>query len=88
MADLDPINQGSGGASPSASSKAPAGALLQIRHRKRKHAATRSSEEHLDGVDFEKEVTRKYETYIHVKISALEALEALLTVVCILNFHV
>ncbi|XP_059598540.1 uncharacterized protein LOC100256091 isoform X4 [Vitis vinifera] len=82
FADLNPIDQGTGDVSSSANSKASTGALLQTRHRKRKHAttATGSSEEQLDRVNFEKEVPKGYTTFIPVKIAALEALEALLTV--------
>lgn len=88
FADLNPIDQGTGDVSSRANSKASTGALLQTRHRKRKHAttATGSSEEQLDRVNFEKEVPKGYTTFIPVKIAALEALEALLTVVCVLYF--
>ena len=83
--DLEPIDQGTSDLYSRANSKASTGALLQTRHRKRKHATTvtGSSEEQLDKVNFEKEVPKGCTTSISVKIAALQALEALLTVVCL-----
>lgn len=83
IADLDPIDQGTRDLYSTANSKASTGALLQTRHRKRKHATTASgySAEQLHKVNVEKEVSR-CTTSVSVKIAALEALEALLTVVC------
>lgn len=81
--DLNPIvdDKTSG-----ANSKASCEALLQPFHRKRKHGATGSLEQQHDRIGLEADASKNCPTtLISLKIAALEALEALLTVVCLLN---
>ncbi|KAF8390224.1 hypothetical protein HHK36_024749 [Tetracentron sinense] len=79
--DLD--SHGSGGASSNAYSDVTTEALRQPSHRKRKHVTTTIGypEEHQNGGGLEVAVPKnKPTTPISVKIAALQALEALLTV--------
>ena len=81
--DLDLIPCEGGGIPLSAYSKASNGPLLQPFQKKRKHAGTTASlEEDPDRVDLEVGVATNA-TPLSVKIAALEAIETLLTVVCV-----
>ena len=71
------------GAFSNENSKASSEALLQPCHRKRKHGAIAHVEQNYDQFNLEVDAPRTRPTsLISVKIAALEALEALLTVVC------
>lgn len=81
--DLSPISYESAGTSSSANSKPYTESLPQSSRRKRKHGSTTGSIE--DGHDGSLEVGSQKNhptTLISLRIAALEALEALLTVVC------
>ncbi|CAK9149218.1 unnamed protein product [Ilex paraguariensis] len=80
VVDLDTSGCESGGTCSGAYSKVPTETRAQPSQRKRKHASTtRSLEEQPDRVGLEVE-TPQHETPLSLKIAALEALEALLTV--------
>lgn len=86
--DLNPIANESGGAFSSGNSKPSTEALVQTpqqSHRKRKHGASSGSLEWHNTSRLEGGTPKSHTTSpIAVKIAALEALEALLTVVCAL----
>jgi hypothetical protein len=84
--DLNTTGNENGRTSSSANSKPSSEALLQPRHRKRKHVDTIGylEEQHDRGLQVGAPKNRTISP-ISVRIAALEALEALLTVVCV--FH-
>ena len=85
FADLDTTENKSGGTLNGSNSNVLAGALLPPSHRKRKHSSTTGSlQEHDDSGGLGVEVSKNHPlTAISLRIVALEALEALITVVCI-----
>ncbi|CAL8162989.1 unnamed protein product [Prunus armeniaca] len=85
--DLNPIASESGGASSSGNSKPSAEAMLQTpqpSHRKRKHGASSGSLEWHNTSSLEGRTPSNHTSRIAVKIPVLEALEALLAVLCAL----
>ena len=85
--DLNLIGNESVGTSANANLKASSEALLQSNHRKRRHGtSTGYLEEQVDQGGLQVKAPKNNSIPpISVRIAALEALEALLTVVCVLH---
>lgn len=84
--DLNAIDNENGGASSRMNSKTSIEALPQAGNRKRKHGTTTGSLEWRDRSSIEMGAPKNNPTIlISLRIAALEAIEALLTVVCVLE---
>lgn len=85
LVDLKPVGDDNGFTASIPNPKAASSAVVQSSHRKRKHGTTGSFEHQNDKISFEVEALKNcQQSPIALKIAAVEAIEVLLTVVCIL----